>query len=383
MSSSSSHSEPFGVLIVGGGVAGLEAGLALRDLAGDRVSLRLLAPGPEFVYRPMSVQEPFSFGGAQRYPLPEIAEDLGAELISDSIASVDTDKRIVHSASGAELGYDALMIGLGAKLHARYEHALTIDDARMDELLHGLVQDVEGGYVKRLAFVMPSPVAWPLPVYELALMTSRRARDMNVEVAITIITPEDAPLALFGQGASAAVADLLAENQIDVITSSYCEVPQSRQIEISPGDRRLEVDQIVALPELHGPSLPGLPEDDHGFIPIDASCQVRDTERVYAAGDATDFPVKFGGVAAQQADTAAQAIAALAGAPVEPQPFTPEVHGVLLTGEKPRYLRAHITGGHGASSELTDEPTSSAPAKIDAKYLAPYLAGRQGGAGRS
>ena len=95
-------------------------------------------------------------------------------------------------------------------------------------MLHGLVQDVEGGYVKRLAFVMPSPVAWPLPVYELALMTSRRARDMNVEVAITIITPEDAPLALFGQGASAAVADLLAENQIDVITSSYCEVPQSR-----------------------------------------------------------------------------------------------------------------------------------------------------------
>ena len=109
MSSSSSHSEPFGVLIVGGGVAGLEAGLALRDLAGDRVSLRLLAPGPEFVYRPMSVQEPFSFGGAQRYPLPEIAEDLGAELISDSIASVDTDQRIVHTASGAELGYDALM----------------------------------------------------------------------------------------------------------------------------------------------------------------------------------------------------------------------------------------------------------------------------------
>ena len=126
---------------------------------------------------------------------------------------------------------------------------------------------------------------------------------------------------------------------------------------------------------------PVFPKTIHGFIPIDASCQVRDTERVYAAGDATDFPVKFGGVAAQQADTAARAIAALAGAPVEPQPFTPEVHGVLLTGEKPRYLRAHITGGHGASSELTDEPTSSAPAKIDAKYLAPYLAGRQGGAG--
>ncbi len=145
-----------------------------------------------------------------------------------------------------------------------------------------------------------------------------------------------------------------------MITSAYCEVPQSRRLEISPGDRTLEVDRIVALPELEGPSVPGLPEGSNGFIPVDAHCQVRDTERVYAAGDATDFPVKFGGIAAQQADTAAQAIAALAGAQIDPQPFKPEIHGVLLTGEKPRYLSARITGGQGFSSELTDEPTSSA-----------------------
>jgi flavin-dependent dehydrogenase len=45
------------VLIAGGGVAGLEAALALEDLAKDRVSTTLLAPAREFVYRPMTVRE--------------------------------------------------------------------------------------------------------------------------------------------------------------------------------------------------------------------------------------------------------------------------------------------------------------------------------------
>jgi sulfide:quinone oxidoreductase len=268
------------------------------------------------------------------------------------------------------------MIGLGARTRARYEHALTLDDRRLDELLHGLIQDVEGGYVKRLAFVIPAPMAWPLPVYELALMTSTRAYDTNVELTITILTPEDAPLAIFGEGASRAVAELLAEHQIEVIASAYCEVPRSGLVEVSPGGRRLEFDRVAALPELEGPAVPGLPEADHGFIPVDMHCRVRGLERVYAAGDATDFAIKHGGIAAQQADTAAEAIGALAGAPVEPQPFHPVIRGVLLTGGKPRYLSAQITGGHGLTSNISEDPPWDPAAKIAAKYLAPYLAVR-------
>ena len=59
------------VLIAGGGVAGLEALLALRDLAGDRVELTLLSPETEFVYRPMAVAEPFGRGRADRHPLAD------------------------------------------------------------------------------------------------------------------------------------------------------------------------------------------------------------------------------------------------------------------------------------------------------------------------
>ena len=42
---------------------------------------------------------------------------------------------------------------------------------------------------------------------------------------------------------------------------------------------------------------------------------------IFAAGDATDQPVKQGGLATQQADAAAELIAAEAGARVTPQPF--------------------------------------------------------------
>ncbi len=373
MTAETGDSQPLQVVIAGGGVAGLEAAIALRELAGDRVAVELIAPASEFVYRPMTVREPFAYGQAQRYPLREIAADLGAAVQEDGVRSVDSAARTVRTESGALLRYDALLLGLGARIHPRYEHAVTVDDSRLDELLHGLIQDVEDGYVKRLAFVMPAPIAWPLPIYELALMTAKRAYDMNVTVEILILTPEDAPLAVFGQGASDAVAALLADNRIEVIPSAYCEIPQAGVIEVTPGGERLEVDRVIAMPELEGPAVDGIPHDQDGFIPVDEHCQVRGAERVWAAGDATDFPIKYGGIAAQQADAAAEAIAALAGAPVEPQPFHPVIHGVLLAGDKPRYLSAHITGGHGFSSELSDEPSWAGATKIAAKYLAPYL----------
>jgi hypothetical protein len=46
---------------------------------------------------------------------------------------------------------------------------------------------------------------------------------------------------------------------------------------------------------------------------------------------------------------------------------------MLLTGGKPLYLTAEITGGHGFSSEVSDTPSWSPPSKVASKYLAPYL----------
>ena len=77
------------ILVVGGGIAGLEFLLALRDLAGDRVQMTLVAPEPDFVLRPMLIAEPFGLGVADRRPLSRIASDVGCELVPASVASVD------------------------------------------------------------------------------------------------------------------------------------------------------------------------------------------------------------------------------------------------------------------------------------------------------
>lgn len=360
-------------MIAGGGIAALELVLALHDIAAERTDVLLLAPNHDFVYRPYSVREPFAYAPATHYPLDRIAQEAGATLIADELSWVDPHGQTVHTGSGGEIGYGALGLALGARARPRFKHALTIDDSRLDEILHGLVQDVEEGFVHRVAFIVPPRMPWPLPVYELALMTAARAYDMNVEVEVTIVTPEDAPLAIFGSGASDVVAGLLAKSGVKALCSSYAEVSRVGEVSIDPGDRRLEVDRIVALPELYGPAVRGLPVGPHGFISVDPYGRVPDVGPIFAAGDAVDFAVKHGGISSQQADVAARSIAALAGVDVEPAPFQPVIKGMLLTGERPRYLSARITGGHGFSSEVTDAPMWSPPGKVVSKYLGPLL----------
>jgi sulfide:quinone oxidoreductase len=363
---------PLDVLIAGGGVAGLEAAFALQELAGDRVNVTLLAPQDDFAYRPNAVKEPFTMGFARHYDLAPLARAAGAEFVSGSLERVDAGNRRAYT-TGAEIRYDALILAMGASLSERYEHATTVDDAHIDEDLHGLVQDVEGGYLKRLAFVIPAPLGWPLPAYELALLTATRAWDMQVDLETTILTVERAPLAVFGDETSREISRLLAARGIEVLTSAYCEVPRSKTIHVSPGGQELSFDRIVSLPALHGPRLRGIPHGSDGFIPVNEFCEVRGAERVYAAGDATDFPVKHGGIAAQQADTAAQSIAALAGAPVMPQTIDPVLEGVLITGDQPLHLRAQLMGGHGSDLLVPGAPVPKSTPKIAARYLNKHL----------
>ena len=372
----------FRVLIAGGGVAGLEAMLALRELAGDRVQMTVLAPNEHFVYRPLAVREPFSYGTARRYPLAPIVSDAGAELHAGELARVDRATQTAHTTDGAALEYDALLLALGARLTTRYKHAVTVDDRTMDEALRGLIQDVEDGYLNRIAFVSPGRMAWPLPLYELALMSAARAFDAGVGLSVTLVTPEEVPLAVFGGEVSAAVRELLAEAGVEFVPSAYAEVPASGEVVTHPGGRRTHVDRVIALPELYGPSVRGIPLGEHGFLPTDPFQRVPDAGPIFAAGDATEFPIKHGGLGAQQADVAAQSIAALAGAPIEPTRFRPTIEGMLLTGGKPLQITAHIAGGQGSSAEAKVAQDGERP-KISARYLTPVLEASDGEVARA
>jgi sulfide:quinone oxidoreductase len=366
---------PFRVVIAGAGVAGLEAALALRHLAGDLVAAELVAPETEFTYRPLAVAEPFRVGEVSRFPLASLAEGAGAALRQGTLAGVDPEQKVVTLEGGATVVFDAFVLALGAQPRAAVVGALTFRGPQDGPALAALLERATAGSIRRIAFVVPAGGSWPLPLYELALMTAGYLTDHGTRgIDIVLITPEERPLAVFGGEASAAVRELLELRGIELKTAAAAVAWQEGIVSIA-GDAAVEADAAVALPQLLGPAVQGLPHDGAGFVPTDTEGRVPGTSDIYAAGDATQFRPKQGGLAAQQADAVAAAIAMDVGADVQPMPFRPVLRGLLLTGFVPRYLRADAGGG---SSVVDTEALWWPPAKIVGRYLAPFLAAQLG-----
>jgi sulfide:quinone oxidoreductase len=358
------------VVIVGGGVAGLETLLALDDLAGERVALTLVAPQPDFVYKPLLVEEPFDLGPAERHELEPLTAEKGAEFILSAVSTVRPKDHVVELEDGSTLQYDYLVVCVGGRFKPAIDGATTFPGGEAFSA-DGLLDRAEAKD-HRVAFIVPAGVTWSLPLYELALMTQRRAAERGVDAKIAVITPESAPLAIFGPAASAAVGELLAARGIQLFTNSTVRDLGGAGITLNPGDRRIGPSESIALPRMEGPRIDGLPADEGGFIPVDDHGRVKGVEDVYAAGDGTNFPIKQGGLGTQQADAVAAHIAHRVGARETPEPFRPILRGKLLTGGESMSMRADVAGGGGegvASLDYLWWP----PHKISSRYLASLL----------
>jgi len=365
---------PLTVVVAGGGIAGAEALLALRALAGERVTLTLVAPDQDLVLRPLAVAEPFSLGHATHHPLADLVAAAGVDWVADHLAEVDAGSRRIVLRSGERREYDALVVAIGARAVPSIEHATTWWQDGDREAFGGLLRDLEVGDARRVAFVVPEGAVWPLPAYELALMTAGEVSGIGMNDAeIIVVTPEADPLELFGPEASRTVREELAAAGVRLETSATARIERrhSTTLLLEPSGRRVLVDRVVAMPQVTGVAIPGLPADDAGFLPVDAHGRVRGVEHVWAAGDGIAYPVKFGGLATQQADAVAADIASLAGAPVEPEPWRPRLEGVLMTGGRPRPLKA---GGEATVTTASSARPLWAPVgKVAGRYLGAFI----------
>jgi sulfide:quinone oxidoreductase len=355
------------IVIAGGGIAGLEALVALRSHLGSGPRIELLEANTDFVERQRAVAEPFGGGAPRRFDLVRIAADHGAHLRPDRLAAVDAEGRTVRTVRGDTLDYDALLVAVGARPDIAIPGALTFSGPRDVAAFSALLDDLDAGRVQRVAFALPTSVTWALPLYELALMTGEHVRRRELEgVGLVLVTPERVPLEAFGPRIASHIWSLLAERRIAVCTHS---VP----LRAGPGGlivahrEPVQAERIVSLPRLVGPWIGGLPHDSQGFLATDEQGAVVGIEAVWAAGDGTAFPLKQGGLAAQQAAAAASAIARSLGADVRPEPFRPVLRGLLLDLAGPRFLDS-------SRGDMPMTPLWWPPTKVSAPRLSAYLA---------
>jgi sulfide:quinone oxidoreductase len=367
------------VLIVGGGVGALEAAIALRDLAGKDVRVEICAGRGDFAYRPFAVGEPYGATRALRYDLGDLAQRCGAEFRLENVVAVDTEARRATSHDGTAIPYDYLIVACGARLMWSVPGTTTFWGVAEEPEIQEVLRRLREGSLRHLVFTMPGGHGWALPAYELALLAASELERAGIgRTRLTIVTPEDSPLQIFGRRASEQVAAILGEHGVEVLTGTHPVRYERGLLGILPG-KEIEADAVISLPRLEGRRIQGLPYDPSGFIPIDDHARVPGLEAIFAAGDVTSFPVKQGGIATQQADAAAETIATELGRDVEAMPLDPVLRGILWIGSRPRHLFGW-PGGDGETSVASERPPWPVenPSKLIGRYLTPFLSGLNG-----
>jgi sulfide:quinone oxidoreductase len=364
----------FRILIAGGGVAGLEAGLALRALGGDGVALVLVSPGCESSVRTPGLDEPRAERRMPSLPLAEILYGLDITQVRGIVSGVKPDARRVRLLTGEALDYDGLLLAIGGVAFPAFAHGVTFDRPADPAAFEELLKDVVLGLVEDVAFVVPDATVWPLPAYELALLLRAWAQRHDRRVGVRVVTAEDSPLERFGAAAAAAVRAALERADIGLVAGSAPIVISDTTM--LAGGHWVTADRIVALPRVAGPRLRGVPCDADGFILVDVDGGIPGCGGAFAVGDAAGQDRRQGGLAAQQADRAARCLLRQAGVAVAAPDPRSILRGLLITPDGPLFLRSTgAWGSPGAESMASFTPLWDPPTEVVARWLGPHLEG--------
>jgi sulfide:quinone oxidoreductase len=367
------------VLIVGGGFAAAELVLALRSLAEERVEIEIVTPSTELPFRPAATAAPFDAAAVDVYDLEAIAADAGAALRRDAVEAVASRAHRVRLASGAVAVYDVVVLAMGARARVGVPGAITFRDHRDSRLVAHAIDGLDTARPTRFAFAAPAGVSWTLPLYELALLARKEMNRRGLADEVMILTPERAPLEVFGPRVAGHVSSLLDVAGIRWVPTAAQNVARGF-VTLATGEA-LKADNVIAVPRLVGRRISGVPGDWNAFVPTESDGRVSTLDDVYAVGDVSQFPVKQGGLATQQADLVAAVLAARAGAAIEPPPVRHILRARLLGADGPTYLLAELDG-QGRPLPESDLPAVSSeadwwpPAKLFGRYLTPWMATR-------
>jgi NADH dehydrogenase FAD-containing subunit len=311
------------IAVLGGGFAGLESAFLLRAKLGDRAAITLVSDRDRFLFKPNTIYIPFGREpDSLLIPLSRPARRRDIALVRASVRSVDPDSRQVHL-GGRHLPYDFLVVATGADMRpgeipGLTEHAETIwTPAEMLSLrtrLDHAIRRARRGEEQSILFAVPPGNKCAGPLYELVLMTETwlRRRRVRDRFRIVFATYEQTFIQAFGPKLHDVVTAEFAARGIEALTSARLERIAPGQA-LFEGGARIEHDLLVAFPPYVAAVdyAPELVTDERGFVLTESgSRRVRGRDRIYAPGDAGDFPVKQAFLAFLQADAVADDIAA-------------------------------------------------------------------------
>jgi sulfide:quinone oxidoreductase len=211
------------------------------------------------------------------------------------VESISGATRRVRLGSGGRLTYDALVLATGARATVGVPGALTFRDQRDLLRFRELLKELDERKLDSLVFAVPSGTSWPLPLYELALLSAAHAPARRAAVEITLVSPERRPLAAFGAAASELVADELLDRRVRFLGSSPPGSVCGGGAPTVQSGPPIKADRVVAVPQLRGARITGIPSNRWGFVPTDAAGRVEGMVDLYAAGDTTAFPISTAG----------------------------------------------------------------------------------------
>ena len=310
------------IVILGGGFAGLESAFVLRSRLGADARITIVSDRREFLFKPNTIYIPFGADvDSLLIPLAKPARKRDIELVIGRVEDVDPDRRRVR-AGGDELAWDHLVIATGSGMRPEEipglrEHAETIWTPEQMSSLGARLASVDAearrGRRQRILFSVPHGNKCAGPLYEIVLMvdTWLRRRSLRSAVDVTFATYEDGYIQAFGPKLAEVVSAEFERREIAGLRGRRVESVDAGRVRLADGDT-LECDLHVTFPPyVAAVEYPHFPRDERGFLLTEpASRRVSGHDRVFAPGDAGDFPVKQAFLAFLQADAVADHIAA-------------------------------------------------------------------------
>ena len=279
------------IVVVGGGIAGVETALTLAiglpddhvTLVGQWPSFRLL---PDLVYVPFDVSP-------RRIDVPLAALlPHGVSSYQATVERVDVDSRTLHTSAG-DLDYDVLVVAPGAEPREQTHHSLrTLDDAiRIRQELARIIREARAGDRRTITLRAESEDAWTAPACEFALLLGAWLRSLRLDdrVETLFVTSDRNAFEWFGPVGETIVEGAMRRARVQVAS----DVPVGR-FDALDGDLVIEFGALEprTIDGVPGPGPSGWYEPSAGF---------RLAPDVFCIGDAVNLPYKAGFATAWQA----------------------------------------------------------------------------------